>query len=80
MKYKLVSQDTDTTVFESEKFEIGKIKSEIIGHLVKNKNDVLEYWINNQIHSFYAFPSIVNKICKLVLIGGREYYKPLSIN
>jgi len=76
MKYQLISQDSESIIFESKEFEVGKIKSEITNHLEKNKSDVIEYWINNQIHSFYAFPSIINKVCKLVFKGSREYYKP----
>jgi hypothetical protein len=73
MKYKLVSQNSESVVFESN--DVRTIKSNIINHLRKNMSDTVEYWIKDELNSFYAMPSPLNKVCKLILKGDREYLK-----
>jgi len=72
-KYKLISQSSGSIVFESN--NIKSIKQNIIEYLQKNKCDTLEYLINNEINSFYTIPSPLNKVCKLIFKGDREYFK-----
>ena len=72
-KYQLISQNSEKVVFETNDVRI--IKKNIIDYLQKNKSDTLEYWIDNEINSFYSIPSHLNKVCKLIFKGNKEYYK-----
>jgi hypothetical protein len=72
-KYQLISQNSEKVVFETNDVRI--IKKNIIDYLQKNKSDTLEYWIDNEINSFYSIPSPLNKVCKLIFKGNKEYYK-----
>ena len=75
MKYKLFSQDKDELIKEFNSFDADGIKGAIIQWLNENKNDCVEYWIDDNVKSFYknnkGIPS------RLIPIGSREVYRSL---
>ena len=76
MKYKLFSQDKDELIKEFNSFDADEIKGAIIQWLNENKNDCVEYWIDCEINSFYQ--NNKGKPSKIISIGNKEYYKPLT--
>ena len=77
-KFTLYSENFDSIIYESDKFDNKIIKSQIIKHLKENKSDCIEYRIDGHINSFYAYPEPFDKVCKLIIKGHREYYKPIE--
>lgn len=77
-KYRLISQDTDETVFEYEIFNKEKMIEDIKSYISNNKKDVLEFYINDDLVDFYGINPKNDKVSLIITKGNKEYYKPLN--
>jgi cobalamin-dependent methionine synthase I len=88
--YSLISQDTEETVAEFDKFDKDAIKKAIIDHLTANRGDVLEYHKKyneaeakiyaggSKILDFYQANPVNGRISKAIVRGNREFFHPID--
>lgn len=84
--HQLYSHDSNNVVALFEKFNKEDIKKEIIEHLQKFPEDMLQFekisndkkYVGNDILGFYEVNQKNKKVSKVVTKGNRDFYVPLQ--